>query len=173
MSRTGLFAVDFHTGGQADHLRIADFRAHGDAVGFGNMVAWVHDEVSKFAVVGEQQQAFTVLVQSADGVHPLRHILHQLRYASSAQLIVHGGHKAARLVEHDIVFLAALLKIDTLAVDGHDIAVRIDFLSQRCRTTVDFDFALLDPFLRLSSGSNSLLRKDLLYSDSLFHCELL
>ena len=72
MGRTGLFAVDFHTGGQTDHLCIADFRAHGDAVGFGNMVAWVHDKVSKFAVVGEQQQAFTVLVQSADGVHPLR-----------------------------------------------------------------------------------------------------
>ena len=157
MGRTGLFAVDFHTGGQADHLRIADFRAHGDAVGFGNMVAWVHDEVGKFAVVGEQQQALTVFIQSADGVHPLRYVLHQLRYASSAQLIVHGGHKAARLVEHDIVFLAALLKIDPLAVDGHDIAVWIDLLSQCCRTTVDFDFALLDPLLCLSSGSTSLL----------------
>ena len=169
MGGAGLFAVDLHTGGKLHHLRVADVRADGDAVGFGDVVAGVHDEVGEIAVVGEQQHALAVLVQPANRVDALRHILHQLGDTLSAQLVAHGGHIAARLVQHDVIFLIALLKVDPFAVDGDDVAVWIDLLSQHRRAAVDLNFALGDPLLDLSAGSDSLLGEHLLYSDSVFH----
>ena len=93
------------------------------------MMTWVHDQVCKLTVIGKEQHTFTVLVQSANWINSLRYIFHKLRYALSAQLIAHGGNISTRFVQHDIILLAALLEIYPFAVDGNDIAVRIDFLS--------------------------------------------
>ena len=169
MGWAGLFSVDYHSGGQLNDLSVADVRTDGNTIGLGYMVAWVHDQVCEISVVGEQQHSFAVLVQSSNRIDPLWNILDQLRYALSAQLVAHRCNIAARLMQHDVIFLAALLEINALSINGHNIAVRIDFLTQRGRTAVDLDFPLFDPFFRLASGHDALLGKNLLNSCTFFH----
>ena len=53
------------------------------------------------AVVGEDQQTETVLVQSADGIYALRAgVLHQIHHGLVGMGILQRGHVALGLVEH-------------------------------------------------------------------------
>ena len=68
--------ANIHPGAKLNSLLICNIRAYSDSVGFGNMVAGVHNQVCKLAIVGKQQQAFAVSVQTPDGVHTGTHVLH-------------------------------------------------------------------------------------------------
>ena len=74
------------------------------------------DGLCKSTVVGHEQQAFAVLIQTAHRVQAGRDIAHQLHHGLAAQLIAGGGHIAAGLIQCQIVHLLILADIDALIV---------------------------------------------------------
>ena len=161
--RRCLYAVELHACFELDKLFLGDVGAHSDAVEFVDAVARMHHLVGKGAVVGEHQHALAVLVESADGIHTLADVLHQLRHAPSAALIVHGRDEAARLVEHDIAEFG-FGHDDALAADIY-LVTGVYLVAQNSGLAVDFDLPLHDQLLRLSTGGNAALCEKFLQSD--------
>jgi hypothetical protein len=98
-----------------------------------NAIAWMHDPVREFAVVGQQKQPLCLTVEP-----PNRHDAlvgwHQIHDRPAPALVVHRGDVAARLVEDDIAasrvrdqhpihFDLLALRVDLGAKFGDDMAV--------------------------------------------------
>ena len=59
----------------------------------------------QIAVVGEQEQALAVVIQSAHGIEPHGKIPKLVQHGSPAFRVGYGGHFPGGLVVHDVAFL--------------------------------------------------------------------
>ena len=62
-------------------------------------MAGVHQGVGEFTVIGENQQALGIHVQTANGIDPLAAVCHQLGRIGTALLVREGGHIATGLIQ--------------------------------------------------------------------------
>jgi hypothetical protein len=77
----------------------------------------LHQFVSESAVVGEQQQAFTVEIETPDGIEAGL-ALDEVHHRRSAFGIGDGGYISSRLVEGDVLVALGALKQLTVYADG-------------------------------------------------------
>ncbi len=115
-------------------------------------------------VVGEQDQAFGVGVETADVEQALTGgdaLGDDVTDAGTAEVVGHRRLPAARLVERDVD--EVLLHDDADAVDADDGVLGIDAQALfEDDATVDLDPALVDEFLRGAPGGDAGLREHLL-----------
>src|SRR5690348_6338792 len=76
----------------------------------------MHETMREIAIVGQEEQAFAVLVESADGVYTLSDLRHQVDGERTAGRIVVRAQEAARLVDEPV---DELLGTHRFAVEGH------------------------------------------------------
>jgi hypothetical protein len=79
--------------------------------------------LGQVAVVGQQEQALTVLVETADGVDTLMNVRHQVHGPRPAGGVVVGAQVAARLVDDPI---DGPLNLQRLAIDLDLLVLGID-----------------------------------------------
>ena len=120
------------------------------------------DGLRKGAVVGHQQQALAVLIQTAHRVQAGGNVAHQLHDRLAAQLVAGGGHIAAGLIQGQIVQLLVLFDIDALVIHMQHIAVGVHFVAHLHGVAVDLHAALGNDLLGCAAGAQTLLRHDLL-----------
>ena len=120
------------------------------------------DSLCESAVVGHQQQALAVLVETAHGVQAGRDVGHQLHDRLAAQLVAGGGDIAAGLVQSQIVHLLVLLDIDALVVHMEDVAVGVHLVTHLHEVAVDLHAALGDDLLGGAAGAQALLAHNFL-----------
>ena len=120
------------------------------------------DGLCKSTVVGHEQQAFAVLIQTAHRVQAGRDITHQLHNGLAAQFIAGGGHIATGLVQRQIVHLLILADIDALIVHMQHVAVGVHLVAHLGGMAVDLDAALGDDLFGGTAGAKPLLGHDLL-----------
>ncbi len=85
--------VDLFFGGLAADL---------DHVGFGNVRAGLGQLRHELAIVGEQQEAFAHVIETADGENTLVDALEQIHDGGATFRIADGGHVALGFVESDV-----------------------------------------------------------------------
>ena len=120
------------------------------------------DGLRKRAVVGHEQQALAVLIQTAHRVQAGGDIAHQLHHGLAAQLVAGGGHIAAGLVQGQIVHLLILADIDALVVHVQHVAVGVHLVAHLDGVAVDLHAALGNDLFGGTAGAKSLLGHDLL-----------
>ena len=81
--------------------------------------------VHEVAVVGEEDQALGVGVQTARGNQPHAGQRDEIRHLARGVPVAHRGHVARRLVQGDVMALARRGP-NGLAVEGENLRVRID-----------------------------------------------
>jgi hypothetical protein len=81
------------------------------------------DQVREIPVIRQDQHAFRIVVQTADGIHADLDAFQQILDRRPAFRIGHGRDKARGLVQHDIDL--RLLRIDELAVHLDMVLVRV------------------------------------------------
>src|SRR5699024_1826925 len=74
-------------------------------VGLGHLIGGVGEPVGQVAVVGEQQQAFSLIVQPAHVEQPCAAVgaLQEVPDAAPTLGVGHGGHDLGRFVEHHVL----------------------------------------------------------------------
>ena len=97
----------------------------------------MHEGVGKRAVVRHEEQTFGVIIQPPNGIHALRHVRDELRDGAPALFIVHGGHKAARLAEHQVDRLRLLPRLDARAVELDHVLLCVGLLAKARGVAVD------------------------------------
>ena len=115
------------------------------------MLFRVHDVVGELAVVGHQEHALAVAVESADGIESHVDILDEIGDAPSAAFVAHRGEHAARLIEHDIAQLRLCRTGDAALADVDLVVVRIDLVSDLRDSAVHADASLRDQFFTFSA----------------------
>jgi hypothetical protein len=123
LGRQVILAVDHAIEQLLDQLIIRN-RIDLDAVRLLDVRFWRGHAVGPACVVAEQQHAFALLVEPADGSEIRQAAaLEAMEYGFATTFIAAAGHHAARLVEHHIEILFAL---DQFAVDGDFVAFDVD-----------------------------------------------
>ncbi len=121
--------------------------------------------VGQFAVIGDQQQTFGVLVQPSHRKQPGFHRRQQIDYARPACGIGVGAETAFRLVQQE-VFLR--VNLQPLTVDRNFLRVGIDAHAQAVRDlAIDRDSPRRDVFLTMSARAKSCSSQHFLQSLSL------
>ena len=120
------------------------------------------DGLRKRAVVGHEQQALAVLIQTAHRVQAGGDIAHQLHHGLAAQLVAGGGHIAAGLVQGQIVHLLILADIDALVVHVQHVAVGVHLVAHLDGVAVDLHAALGNDLFCRTAGEQTLFSHDLL-----------
>ena len=120
------------------------------------------DGLRKRAVVGHEQQALAVLIQTAHRVQAGGDIAHQLHHGLAAQLVAGGGHIAAGLVQGQIVHLLILADIDALVVHVQYVAVGVHLVAHLDGVAVDLHAALGNDLFCRTAGAQTLFSHDLL-----------
>ena len=122
----------------------------------------MQNEIAQFTVVGHEQGAFRIEIESTDGKKTLGKVGHKIGNRRPTLRVGEGGHVPGRFVEQDIDFL---LELDRLAVTGDDILSRVDFQTHRLHdVAVDGNPTGADQFLGTSAGSDTGLGEDFLQS---------
>ena len=153
--RTDGVAVELHRLGKArDIVHIA---AHADLIVLFDLVARMGQAVDQIAVVGQQQQALGVVVETADRHDARTAAAHEIRDRFAAALILERGDVAARLVQHEVaLFLASA---ERTAVHHDLVAAQIRLVADRRRAAVHGHSAVRDPALRLAARAKAGLRQ--------------
>lgn len=160
--RSGPLTVDLHPPLQASQFLCCRCTDDQGLVGFVHLVAGMQNEIAQFTVVGHEQGAFRIEIESTDGKKTLRKVGHKIGNRRPALRVGEGGHIPGRFVEQDIDFL---LEPDRLAVTGDDILSRVDFQTHRLHdVAVDGNPTGANQFLGTSAGSDTGLGKDFLQS---------
>ena len=120
------------------------------------------DGLCECAVVGHQQQALAVFVETAHGVQAGRDVRHEVHDRLAAQLVAGGGDIAAGLVQGQIVHLLVLLDINALVIHMEDVAVGVHLVAHLHGVAVDLYAALRNDLLGGAAGAQALLTHDLL-----------
>jgi hypothetical protein len=143
-------SLDHHAGAQAlERVRGRD-AAHAHVVLAFHFVARMHEPFGQLAVVGEQQQAFGVVVETSDGVDVLLHLGQQHEDRVAVFGIVARGHVAAGLEEHDVAPPAG--DVDSLAVHTDVVMAGVGLGAQlEHRLAVHRDASLRDESFRGAS----------------------
>lgn len=71
---------------------------------------------SQVAVVGQQQQPFVVIIETADGVDPFFHVWDKLKSSRPTTWIMVGAEVTFRLVDHPV---DQLLGVQRFAINNH------------------------------------------------------
>jgi hypothetical protein len=100
--------------GHSCHLRF---------VGAIHFVAWMRQRRGELAVVGEQEQAFSVVVEPSDRIDVLAYAAEQIDDGGTPLRIRPRGHVPLRLVEEDVA--RALRGLHAAAVDADVVSRRI------------------------------------------------
>lgn len=120
--RDDLFAVDNNSRAQAfQYLRWRE-AVQQDFILFFKLKPRMRDAVEQVAVIGEQQQAGRLPVQSTDWDHTLRDI-DQIENRAAATLVAGGRDIAGRLVQHQI---APPLIFEQIAIHSDLLTLRVD-----------------------------------------------
>ena len=125
---------------------------HLDHVGLFDPVAGMSQALGQFAVVGEQQQPFAGLIESAHGEQALPHVEHQVDGPWSTRRVVVGAQVALGLVEQPVGELLGGRRLpvngdllagpDPRAWIGHDLAI-------------EANVALLDQFIAAAARAEA------------------
>jgi hypothetical protein len=124
----GLTVLDGDSAAQDVELVLGGLAADFDQVRFLHAGGGFCELVGQFAVVGHQEQAFSLVVEAAHGVEALGHLLKELHDGGPALGILDGGDKTLGLVEH--VVAQALGSVEQLAVDADVVLCRVGLGSQ-------------------------------------------
>ena len=176
LALTTLIEVDFEVGGvvrMADHLlepqvlpffdraleqagrqRRVVVAVKDDLVAFDDSARGVHHLVGEVPVIGQDQEAFGILVEAADAEEAEGTILrrHHIEDRLSAVGVVVGAEVAARLVHHQHHRPAERLDVLALADDG--IHGGVDRLPGHRQLAVDHHGPRGDQPLRLTTGAD-------------------
>jgi len=121
--RRGAAALDRHAAPQALERALAGHAADARVVLALDLVARVQQPRGELAVVGQQQQAFRVVVQPANRVDVLAHVRQEVEHGRPVLRVLPRGHVPAGLVEQDVA--AARRRAHALAVDADVVAVGV------------------------------------------------
>ena len=91
-----------------------------DQVGLFHAGGGLGEAVGQLAVVGDHEQALAHVVQAADGVEALLHLVEELHHRGAALGVLDGGDEAAGLVEDEVA--VALGALEQLAVHADVVA---------------------------------------------------
>ena len=111
------------------------------------------EHASEPAVIGQQQQAFGVDVEAADGDEARQVFRQRVEDGRAALGIVIRGDEAARLVEHEQA--RAFARGQRLAVDGDAIFLRHIDGGRRQHFAIHRDAAGLDPGFRIATRAHA------------------
>src|SRR3954447_417749 len=107
------------------------------------------ERASQAAIVGEQQQAFSVKIQPPDADQPRQSFRQVIEHRRPAFRVSMGGHQPTRLMVQEQP--RALARRQRLAVDGDDVILGDVERGRIDKAAVDRDAALHDPFLRVTA----------------------
>ena len=85
--------------------------------------AGMHQNISQFAVIGHQQQALCILVQTADSIDTVFFLLEVVHDRRPSLVVTRCGNDALGLIKQ-VIMLG--LHFKGLAVDGNAVLIRID-----------------------------------------------
>ena len=130
-------------------------------VGPFHLMARVSQPRGQVAVVGEEQQPFTVVIQPADWIDVLTHTLEEIEDGLTPLRIRSGRDHARRFVQQDVSM--ALRRAETPAVDPDVVCSRIGLHPHLAdRLAVDRNASLVDELLCGTPRSDAGLRQDFL-----------
>ena len=159
--RAGLPALNGDARAQQVEFGFAGNPGHFHQIGFFHAGGGAGQAVGQLAVIGHQQQAFTHVVQAADRVEPLAHLVKELHHRGSALGVLDRGDKAPGLVEDKVT--QALGALEQLAIDANMVAAAVGLGAQLCDDfAVDLHPALLNEFLGLAAAGDTGLGQDFL-----------
>ena len=116
--------------------------------------------MAKRAVIGQQQHALGIQVQSADGIEASGQVGDKLGHGGPSPGVGHRAQVPGGLVEKHVEFL---LDFNALAVDLDDVALGIDFRSEFLSVpAVDSHAAGSHQLFASPAGSHSGKRKKML-----------
>ena len=119
------------------------------------------DAVREIAVVGKQQQALAVIVESSYRVDALLHTFDQVHYRVAALRVGYGRDVRFRLVQRDVNQLSR--RPEKLAVDFDVVAVQVGFAAEfRDGFAVDRNSTFCDHLLGFATAGYTGAREDLL-----------
>lgn len=156
----GRFALDRGAGAKPLQFSLADNPSDLDPILFVDTVAGMHDLFGPVAVVGKEEQAGAVFVQSADGKEPFG----GLNEVEDGSFTVRGGRRgdhAGRFVEREI---PQLLTPDRLTVDRDGGRFGIGGVPNGGKVAVDSDASGANQLLGVPSRGDSGLGQNLLDS---------
>jgi hypothetical protein len=130
-------------------------------VGAIHFVAWVRQRGGEVAVIGEQEQAFSVVVEPSDRIDVLAHAAQQIDDGGTPLRIRPRGHVPLRLVQEDVAM--ALRGLHAASVDADVVSRRIGLDAHFAYgLPVDRHASFGDQFLRRAPGGDARLRQHLL-----------
>jgi hypothetical protein len=156
----GRFALDRRAGAKPLQFGLADNPSDLDTILFVDTVAGMHDVFGPVAIVGEEEQAGAVFVQSADRKEPFG----GLDEVEDRSFTVRGGRRgddAGRFVEREI---PQLLTPDRLTVKRDGGRFGIGGVPDGGKVPVDGDASGANQFLGVPSRGDSCLGQNLLDS---------
>ena len=118
-----------------------------------------------------KQKALGGIIQTPDRIHALRYVRDELRDGTPALFIVHGGHEAAWLAEHEIDWLRLLPRFDACAIQLDHVLLCVGLLAKLRGVAVDADAARRNQLLRPAARNACAARQNFL--QSFFHTILL
>lgn len=150
-----------HAAAQLLERRLVGHAAHLREIGAGHLKARMHQTIRERAVVREEQRTLGVVVEPPDGKQPLIRIGQEVAHRRTTLRIVHRRHDAWRLVEQQVLPLAA--RRDELLVDHHEVLARLDLGAELTHhLVVHLHPARGDQLLRVTAGGDARVREELL-----------
>jgi hypothetical protein len=100
--RTRLAALDGDASAELVKLGLGGNAGDLDEIGLLHSRGGAGEAVGELTVVGDQQQPLAHVVQAADGVEALPHLVEELHHRGPAFGVLDGGHEASGLVEDEV-----------------------------------------------------------------------
>src|SRR5436190_1853236 len=168
LARHGALAVDGDAALQlADDALVGD-AAHLHVIRLHRSMLRMRDLEREVAVVGEQQQSFRLIVETADRIDALAHAFDEIDDGLASFRIVDRRRHFSRFVQEDVAM--GLGARDQLAVDFDVIAIGIRFRSKRGHdTAIHRDPSLPNHRLGFTAGRETRMGDDLLQPVELHH----
>jgi hypothetical protein len=161
LRRSGLAALDGNAAAESIELVLSGNPGNLDEVSLLHACGGAGEAVGELAVVGHQQQAFAHVVEAADRVEALAHLVKELHDRGAAFRVLDGGDEALGLVQDEVA--KALGALQELAVDADVVAAGVSFGAQLSNDlAVDLDSALLDKLLGFAAAGYAGLGEDFL-----------
>ena len=159
----GYVTVDFDAASYGVEVGLREPALNFDEISFGHFVGRVRKVLGKFAVGGENEQPFAVVVKPANGVNPAYAVAQNIHYRL-ATLVVGNCAKIALGLMQKVVFI--FLYRNGPALHLYVVAV-VHVVAEACGPAVYGDFALGYQPVAFAPAGNSALRQIFIYSHSI------
>jgi hypothetical protein len=161
LCRAGLAALDRHATTENVQLSLAWLTGDLDQISFFHARGCLGKPVGQIAVVSDHEQPLALVVEAANGIEALLHLVKELHHCGPAFRVLDRGDEALGLVEDEVA--QALWTLQQLAVHADVIAARIRLGPQfGDNLAVDLDAALLDHPLGAAAAGHAGSCQDLL-----------